>query len=295
MKEVCEIDAKIKKIKVNMSESNWESKYADKLFKTLQPYASMYRKSDFEYGLLPEYYHGHPDNVPMPELSISLEEAAERMSQHPFLLWLNRQSGFARAKEKIANEHLVFIGATENEVIRKHRNSFALEYVCSLLIHYFTNNSNKLSQIVVTKKKRDPILKAMKKLRHELKKGGGIYFADESKQHLLQHILDDELNRVDEKNVFSSEKNHPFVLRHFLTKKIIQCLFEIYGMQYVSCNLAADIALDITSIFFPRPMDRSDAVEEAWEILKSVAKDNEFKQKTIANILAAEGRRLMIF
>jgi hypothetical protein len=69
-----------------------------------------------------------------------------------------------------------------------------------LIVHYFLDDQNKLKQVVVTKPKIKPINIALKKLRFELKKGGGLYFRNESKQHLLQYLLD-ELIEDDNKNV----------------------------------------------------------------------------------------------
>lgn len=294
MRQLCEIGIKISLIKANKSPNGKdEDLYAEKIFEVLHPYATEYRKLEWEYGLLPEYFCFHPEKKIMPKPILNLEDAIKKISQHPLVCWLNKQPGFVQAKKKIVKENLIVAGDPGIEVIKKYRNSFTLEYICSLVIYYFTNDKNKLTQIITTKAKLKPIDTAMRKLRYELKKGGGIYFHEESKQHLLLYLLDEWL-KYPNQNVYSSEKSHPHLIRHFLTKKIMQCLFTIFG-QEISNTLVVDIALDTTSIFFTRPMDRSDASIEAKKILNNLIQDNRFKQQTIGDILSMLGLKLMKF
>lgn len=291
MDKMCEIEAKIKKI---VAAKNNHNDYANKVFKILKPHIAEYRKFELDNGLLPEYYRYHPQKISIPEPKISLEEAVESISKQPFICWLNKQEGFLAAKRKILEEKLVVISNPGVESIRSYRNSFSLEFVCALIIHYFADDENKLKQVVVTKPKIKPIDVALKKLRFELKKGGGLYFRCESKQHLLQYLLDD-LVKEDNKNVYSELKNHENISRHLLTKKIMQALFTIYGKECISQATVVDIALNLTAIFYTNPMDRRDALTDANKILHNIAEDEKFKQQTIAEILAPIGLEAMTF
>lgn len=295
MKKICEIGKKISKIELNKAAENYAIKYAEKIFHILRPYVSEYRKLEFEYGFFPEYHHFHPDKktLPLPTL-IEIEDGIKKLSQHPFVCWINEQPGFITAKERISQEQLVVISNPVIERLREYRSSFVLEFICSLVIYHFTGDENKLSQAVVTQKKLKPIITAMRKLKHEFHKGGGVYFAHESKQHILQILLEETLGD-NNLNIYSSAKNHSSLIRQVVTKKIMQSLFTVFGMQKISHTLVVGIALDITSIFFDDTMDRSDASIDAQKILKNLIEDNAYAQQSIASILATRSLELMKF
>lgn len=294
MKQICEIGKKISPIKKRKLENEIDgAKYAEKMFEVLRPYASEYKKLEFEYGLFPEYYR-HRDSKRAPEPLINIENGIIALSKHPFVTWFNSQSGIIQAREKIANEKLIVICDPGIEAIKKYRNSHALEFICTSFIHYFTNDNNKLTQIPVTKEKLKSIETAMRKLKHELTKGGGLYFFEESKQYLLQYLLDERIND-DRQNIYTSKKIHNHILRQLLTKKIAQCLFIMYGLPEISNAFVVDIALDISSVFFDNPMDRGDAISMTKNIHSQIIQDNTFKEQTIGSLLAKRGLELMNF
>jgi hypothetical protein len=295
MKPLCEIGLKISQIKITESEESKNGNpHAEKIFSILRPYANEYRKLEMEYGFFPEYYDFHPDKLSHPTQPLCMEEAINQLSKHPFVHWLNQQPGIHQAKQKIEKDKLTIVSKPKNQTIKEYRNLFALEFICSSLIHYFTNDKNKLSQIIGTKAKQKPILIAMKKLRYELNKSGGIHSEIDSQQHLLQILLNEMLKST-KTNPYNSEKKHPHILRHFLTKKVLQYLFVIYERENLSHISAVDIALQVTNVFFTRSMDRSDAVLDSKEILQNITEDAKFRQKTVANILAMEGLKQMKF
>jgi|GEM_PF-2627726 len=264
---------------------------AEKTLQILKPYATEFRKLGYQYGLIPEYGKYLPNKNIAPTLS--LDERAKKVAQHSFVIWLNKQPGFVEAKNKISNENLVITNELGNEIIKNHRNQFVLEDLCSLIIHYFINE-NIVSQTAVTKEKTQPIVIAMKKLRYEFKKSGAIHFDSESKQHLFNHLLDELLGDLKD-NVYSSRKNHPNVLRQYLTKKIMQCLFRAFGVQNITRILVVDLALDLTGIFFQNSMDRSDAATEAEKILRNIIKEDDFKKQTVETILITKNMKQLIF
>lgn len=283
MKKPCEISEKLSKIKKDQD----DGVYAKKVFQVLHPYAEDCMKCFYGYGLMPEYDFFQAEKSSLP-IALKLEDAIYKISKHPYILWINEQSGFLQAKKRILEEKLVVFNEPDLDALKKYRNSAALEFICSLIVYYFTNNENKLTHAVVTKGKIKAIDTAMKKLRHELTKGGGIYFAEEAKQHMLQLLLD-EWVKDQKESVYSSKRYHEQLIRQIFTKKIIQSLFEVYSRQEISHVLLVDLALDITSIFFPRQMDRSDAVIDAKKIVATSIKNREFMFKTIAEHLGIRG------
>jgi len=292
MTKINEIEDKIKKIKTKSNGD--QNAYADKVFHILKPYVAEYSKLEQEYGLFPEYYQHHPDQPTQPKPKLTLEEAIKSLAEHPLIHWLNRQNGFVAAKKMIVDSKVVVMCNPDAEAIREYRNTVALEFICALIIHYFAGEKNKLSQAVVTKPKFKPIDTALKKLRFELKKGGGLYYKHESKQHLLQYLLED-LFQDDSKSVYSEAKNHENVSRHILTKKFMQALFKIYGYEKISRSTVVDIALNLTAIFYTRPMDRREALKDAKVILQNLVEDEQFRQQSIAEILARVGLKKMTF
>jgi len=229
MKQICTIDMRISNAQKNKN----STQYTETTFQILKPHAEEYRKLGRQYGLIPEYdhYSSHKNTVTDPTLP--LEDYIKKMAQHSFVIWLNKQAGFAQAKSKILKENLLLKSEPGNEIIKNHRNQFVLEDLCSLIVYHFANNKSILTQIAVTKKKTKPVITAMKQLKHELKKGGSIFAEVESKQYLLQHLLE-ELLRDENHNVYSSKKNHPHILRQFLTKKFMESLFNIFGVQQLT-------------------------------------------------------------
>lgn len=292
MTQTNEIESKIKNIKTSIKDK--QNVYADKVFNILKPYIVEFRKLEFNYGLFPEYYKHHPDHLTPPETKLTLEEAINSLCKHPFICWINKQEGFIAAKNRISEDKLVVMCQPDNEIIREYRNSIALEFVCALIIHYFAGEKSKLAQAVVTKPKIKPISVALKKLKFELKKGGGLYFRHESKQHFLQYLLD-ELAKDDNKNVYSEARDHENVSRHIITKKIMQALFKIYGHENISRSAAVDIALNLTSIFYAQPMDRREALKDANRVLENLVDDEQFRQQQVGAILAQIGLREMTF
>jgi hypothetical protein len=60
------------------------------------------------------------------------------------------------------------------------------------------------------------------------------------------------------------------ISRHLLTKKIMQALFTIYGKENISQATVVNVALNLTAIFYPNPMDRRDALRDANKIFHSI-------------------------
>lgn len=140
------------------------------------------------------------------------ENALNTMKQHQFVRWLNQQTHFQQAKNKTVKWSLSGRKSTTDEIISLYRQEFALERLCALLIHFFTDNKCKLEQAVATEKNKKPVMNAMKKLRHELNKGGGFYFENGIQQHLIQMLLDNLLEKKGS-DPYSAKRTHQSVLR----------------------------------------------------------------------------------
>lgn len=217
------------------------------------------------------------------------EDTLNTMKKHPFVLWLHQQTGFSQAQDKIAKAQLAIINPKAIEIVKRYRECLALERLCALHIHFFTDNKNKLAQAVVTEKDRRPILAAMKKLRHVFNKGGGFYFANGAKQHLLQILLED-LCQSPVNNVYSAKREHGSLLRQVVTTNFAQALFRTY--IDLTLEQAVNICLDITSVFFSDVMDRRDAERVIHEISDNVREENKFLKKTGIEILFEYGLSL---
>ena len=214
------------------------------------------------------------------------EDTLNTMKKHPFVLWLHQQTGFSQAKDKITKAQLAIINPKAIEIVNRYRECLALERLCALNIHFFTDNKKKLAQAIVTEKDKKPILAAMKKLRHVFNKGGGFYFANGAKQHLLQILLEDLLQSPID-NVYSAKRDHQSLLRQVVTTNFAQALFRTY--IDLTVDQAVNICLDITSIFFSGVMDKRDAERIINEIANNVHEENEFLKKTGMEILFEYG------
>jgi transcriptional regulator of met regulon len=267
--------------------------YAGHAFKILKPAIAELRRFEINNGLLPEYFHEHPDNIEAPKPDLSLDVAIERIKTHPFIVWINKQPGFIQAKKIIEKLGLKINGEPNSATIKNYRNTYALEFIVGTAIHYFSGEPHKTDQSIATKKKKKDIINAMKRLKHQLNLKGGLFFESESKQHLLQHLLDDLVNS-ESKNIYSEAVTHTNAERHQLTKRIMQSLIIVYGAKNITETSVVEITLSAVSDFYIT-MDKRDAHNNACEIFKHVDKEDSFKSLTVGEILAREGRRAMTF
>lgn len=226
-------------------------------------------------GFFPERFSSEISQIPD-------ENALTIMNQHSFVIWLHQQPHFQQAKKKIVDWSLPTIKSTSDEIVSRYREKFGLERLCALLIHFFTDNKHKLEQAVVTEKNKKPIITAMKKLRHELNKGGGGYFENGIQQHLLQMLLDSLLEKKGH-HPYSAKRTHSSVLRQIITTQLIRALDNTY--EQISYAQIVELCLDITSIFFAHPMDKRDLEEIAKHILDTVREEKIFLTKTVNEIL----------
>ena len=162
-----------------------------------------------------------PERFPSEISQTPDENALKTMNQDSFAIWLRQQIHFQQAKKKIVAWSLSIMPSTSDTIISCYREQFALERICALLIHFFTDKKNKLTEAVVTKKKKKPIITAMKKLQYEMNKSGGVFFEESVKQHLFQALLE---------NLLESEGHHPYsakrihisVLRQIFTTQLMK-------------------------------------------------------------------------
>jgi hypothetical protein len=226
-------------------------------------------------GFFPERFSTEISQIPD-------ENALVTMKQHPFVRWLHQQTHFQQAKRKTVDWSLSVIKTTPDEIISRYREEFALERKCALLIHFFTDNKRKLEHAVVTAKSKKPVITAMRNLRHEFNKGGGVYFENGMQQHLLQILLDSLLEKKGH-HLYSAKRNHPSVLRQIITTQLIRALDMTY--EQISDAKTIELCLDMTSIFFVQPMDKRDLEEIAKNILVTVREEKIFLNKTVNEIL----------
>ena len=213
------------------------------------------------------------------------QDALQTMSQHPFIQWLRQQTGYLQAKNQIISGGLFVVDNAKLEIIKQYRAAFALERLTALHIHLFTDSKNKLTQVVVTSRKKQLVMDTMRRLQHVMNKSGGLYFDNAIKQHLFQYLLEDFLNNPGS-NVYSAKRSHESVLRQTFTINFAQGLFRVY--EKISIEQATNIALDMTGIFFMDTMDKRDTNRVFQEIALAVDAENEFLNKTVMDILMQE-------
>ncbi len=253
------------------------AQFSEKVFEELHPLANNYlklvKKDVFLVGVI------NPGNQ---------KEILSRLSKHDFVKWLNKQSAFILAKEKHANINMT--AKSNLAIISEYKNTFTLEWICAWVISNFTRRPDVLKEVVAKKSRKRKVIGAVKKLKHELNLSGGILFSPESKQHLLNWLIEELLNEdVSERNVYSSGITHDFQQREIFIKEIIKAIFVIFGND-TKHLLVTEIALDVASVFFSSPMDRGEALELTRKISENITSDNLFQQKCIRDILIEEGK-----
>lgn len=226
-------------------------------------------------GFFPERFSTEIPQIPD-------ENALNTMKEHPFVRWLNQQTHFQQAKKKIVDWSLSGIMSTPDRIISRYRKEFALERLCALLIHFFTDSKRKLEEAVATEKNKKPVMNAMKKLRHELNKGGGFYFENGIQQHLLQMLLDNLLEKKGN-NPYSAKKTHQSGLRQIITTQLIRALDWTY--EAISYAQIVELCLDITNVFFTQPMDKRDLEEITKNLLPNIREEKVFLNRTVNEIL----------
>ncbi|NBX85438.1 MAG: hypothetical protein EBQ95_07525 [Gammaproteobacteria bacterium] len=211
---------------------------------------------------------------------LPIEEVMKQMAKHSFVRWLRKEAGFTEASKKIVNKKLC-IKKTSNERVNLYRENFALEGLCALLLHLFSESKNELKQAVVANEERNKIIKAMQSLHHDLTQGK-LYFGNGVKQQVLCILLADLL-KTPGYNPFSSKRGHDLLLRQAFTKFFIANFTQIYEGD-TSKSSIADITLNITGIFFDDIMDKREIERANVEISATLHNENEFLKKTIQDI-----------
>lgn len=259
-------------------------KYAETVLKKLHPYAADYIISMREFGLIPES-SSCGQNTSEKSLKEFKDDIA-KLNQHLFADWLNKEPSFQKAKKLMINKLLIAknIEDINSECVIDFLKQIALEFICANFIATCMNNKNLFNQIVVPDENVEKIRFSIKKLKNELSKCGGLAFKHESKQHLLQYLLEELLND-DNKNIYSSGKKHARIIRELFTKRIIQQLVGIFNEQGFTHNFAVDVATNIVCIFFDQEMKKSDAAEDAKEIMKNLIEEQEFLEKRVLDLI----------
>ncbi len=194
------------------------------------------------------------------------------MEEHPLVHWLHKQDDFLQAMAKIGKARLSIIKRTDTEIILLYMEKLALVRLCALQIHLFAGHRHMLDQIVVSEKERKPVMNAMEKINFALNHGG-LYFSNGATQ-LVFHALLKQLLKNPSHNVFSSKRGHENLLRQAFIKIFLQGLTRTY--EKVKPELAVNIALEITDIFFIDNMNKRDAEREAEKIFDAVYAENKF-------------------
>ena len=210
----------------------------------------------------------------------------EPIFQNPFVAWINSHPSFEKAYQ---------IMLANNLISDKDKNTklfFVLEAICAncilFIIGYKIKHAKKdLSAEIVPKKRQGEMVhKAMQRLKGAINLYKGIYCKYESKQYLLQHLLNDILSDQEDgkRNIYSSGTTKQYLIRELLTKRFICLLYMQFMQKNPEPRLIAKISLQMTELFF-ESMDISDATDIAKEIKKNVAEDQKFAKQSIENYL----------
>lgn len=251
-------------------------RFSETIFEELHPLANDYLSLANKNIFLSEVVNEKDQN-----------EILSRLSEHDFVKWINKQSGFISAREKYKNMKIV--AKSDLAIIAEYKNNSALEWICAWVISGFTCKPDILKDVVAKKSRKKKVIAAVNKLKYELNLSGGILFSPESKQHLLNWLIEEILKEEEgERNVYSSGITHAFQQRELFIKEIIKAMLVAFGSD-INHSLVTEMALDITSVFFSSPMDRGEAIDLTRGISENIVSDNLFQQKSIRDILFEEG------
>ena len=199
--------------------------------------------------------------------------------QHPFCHWLHKQENYLNAEQR----------ALEAKLTKSARVILSLEIACAFAVTNFCNQDNNFySSAIVTPVEQQDAKKICKELLAILE--NGIYFKLASEQSLVRILLSKFLTNPPKRNIFCSGKNHHDQERELFSKKIMDAFF-LFDLE-LNPTIIADITIDLGSIFFTQPMDRSDARKLATKIRETRKEENSFLQKTVAELLKTYSMKL---
>ncbi len=107
-------------------------------------------------------------------------------------------------------------------------------------------------------------------------------FKLEVEKHLFIYLIN--RLRASQGNIYNSGKTHNYQIREFMMKKICEQLFYVFGINQITNTLVADIALNITSLFFDE-MSRPDAIALAKKIKSNVIESRKFLDTKIGELI----------
>jgi hypothetical protein len=259
MKE-SEIINEISKIKNN------DPNYSKKLLLKLYSYAADYIRVSKEVGLLDVYIKEE-----LVERDL-FDQGLLQLTKHEFYIWLNKNPNFKNAKERLIKNKIICCDCSEMKTPMDYMSFAVLENSCANLISTDFINSDLIKKSIIPHKKINSIRNVAFKLEKKLLKLDGFVFESELKQHLLQFILADLLSNSNE-SIFNSGTSHPKLLRAFFLKKFLYLLISFFNNAQLKSSFFADTAIDITGVFFNGEVDRSDAINMAKLIQKTVNDD----------------------
>lgn len=253
-------------------------KKAEGIINELSSEASDYIKKFKEFGLI--------ESVPYStkEVShLSLSEAKEKMhllSKHQFSVWLNTKDSFLQAKKKLINKKLIYhnIDDFKQNNLFNLIKIFSLELIIANVISSCPTNDFK--QFIIKQKSNETVLSDKQYLKLRLM---SLNFELDAEQHLFICLIDKLKNSKG--NILYAGKSHGYIVRQYIMKRIITELFNFFELNGVTHTFIADIAMEITGLFFDNEMSRADAIAMAKKIIPIFKRNREFLNSTVKELI----------
>jgi hypothetical protein len=231
------------------------------MLETLKPYALDFRELVESFKARMSAHSGVTidSSARKKEFEIFLKQ---EIGSNPYFIWINEQPSFREAKNIMTEQGLL---PFDNNIksMNEFYHFYLLEGILSVVIDC-ASDEKALSNVKNTKKRRE-VLKLITKLSELLDSPIPSFFMERTLKHILDLILEDE------RYFIASGKNHPDLMREFLANTTMQQLFRSCGTDKLNHTLAANIAVNLMTVFFEE-IDLSRAGLFAKEIKELVGK-----------------------
>lgn len=203
----------------------------------------------------------------------------KKLNNDVYFSWLNEQAAFKKAKSRLIKAKVIFSPSEkiESPYQRDYYKQYFLENMFAQIIDLIAKNLRLYNAIVIPKEWRNFVNKREKELILMARN-----FELEAEEQLFLLLI----NRLKKSkgNKLNSGKKHNAQVREFITKKFIQLIPYFFQNEKISNNLAINLSLDISNIFF-EPMKPSDANKFSKDIMQDARRNMGFLSSTVADLL----------
>ena len=216
--------------------------------------------------------------------STEIKKKMDSLNKHTFAKWLNEDKNFSDAKKKLINQKLINSNVNDinSDSLLSLRKIFSLEFITANVVVYMCSKRKlELNEYIINKQRRK-IKNFINLLSDDNLDLINQCFELEVDWHLF--VLLAVKLRKGKDNIYNSGKSHPYIFREFMIKRIIGQLYGFFGDQ-ITDTCVADIAINITGIFFVQEMSRYDAMEIAKKVRIIEAQNQKLLNTTIGELI----------